>query len=336
MLFKKVAVLADTHFGRQSNSSQANQDNLDFLEWAIDEARTWGANTCIMLGDWHDNRANIGLATMHYGLRGLEMLSTGFKQSWFISGNHDLYHRERRDITSIEFAKHVPNIIVINDPTNIDGVSFLPWLLKDEHKTLDLRDVRYVFSHLELPGFLLNSRVVMPATAHTPDPKQFAEVEAVYSGHFHARQFSKNICYIGNVMPFNFTDDNDFDRGLMLLQWGQEPLFKVWPSQPTYRTVKLSELIDNSDRIIRQNMTLKVAIDMPLEYEEALEMRDSLVSNYGLRKVELIHYRDELDQTFQTDSTSIQTVDQVVIEGLQLIDSTGLSKERLIEIYRSL
>jgi DNA repair exonuclease SbcCD nuclease subunit len=335
MLFRKAAVIADCHFGRGSNSTLANQDNLDFLAWAIDDARTWGAETCIMLGDWFDNRHAIGLATMHAALQGLEMLSRSFQRTWFISGNHDLYHRNQRDISSIEFAKHVPNVIVVNDPTNIDGVSFLPWLVGDEHKTLDLRDVRYVFGHLELPGFLLNARVVMPETAHTPSVKQFAPVEWCFCGHFHQRQFSKNICYIGNVMPFNFNDDGDEARGLMLLEWGREPYFKAWPSQPTYRSVKLSELLDNADRILKQNMTLKIAVDIPLQYEEASAVRESLVANYGLRKVELNHYREEIDQEFVQTST-IQTIDQLVIQGLQSIDSIGLSKERLIQIYTSL
>src|ERR1044071_7985583 len=147
-LFHKVLVFGDTHFGRGGNSSVANQDNLDFLVWAIEVACTWGADRCIMLGDWHDNRHSLGLATMDASLRGLEMLSEGFKQTWFIPGNHDEFYRDRRDISSIEYAKHVPNIAVINDPLTIDDVTFLPWLMPDEHKSLKL-DGRYVFGHLE-------------------------------------------------------------------------------------------------------------------------------------------------------------------------------------------
>lgn len=336
MLFKKAAVIADLHFGRASNAPIANQDNLDFLYWATDEARTWGAETCIMLGDWFDNRSSVGLQTMHCGLLGLETLSNSFQRSWFIPGNHDLFHRDRRDITSIEFAKHIPNVVMVNDPTKMQGVSFLPWLVQDEAKTLDLRDVRYVFGHLELPGFLLNARVVMPETAHTPDTKQFSQVDAVYTGHFHIRQWQKQICYIGNIMPFNFNDDNDFDRGLMLLEWGREPLFKAWPGQPTYRSIKLTELLNDPAKVLKPNMTVKVAVDMALQYEEALEMRDALVNTYGLRKVELNHCRDDIDQTYTQTSEGIQTVDQLVVQGLQSFDSTGLSKERLIEIYTKL
>ena len=335
-LFNKAMVIADAHFGRSSNATQANQDNLDFLRWAIDEARAWGADQCIMLGDWFDNRTSVGVETMSYALRGLELLSEGFKKTWFISGNHDLFFKNRRDISSIEFAKHIANITVINEPTTIDGATFLPWLVGDEHKSLCLTGSRYTFGHLELPGFLLNARIVMPETPHTPDVRLFNCQEAVFTGHFHARQIQKNICYIGNVMPFNFTDEGDDDRGMMLLEWGHDPIFRVWPSQPTYRSVKLSDLLEDPDRILKQDMTLKVAVDVTLLFEEAQEMRETLVSTYGLRKVELNHARDEIDQTSFEPDAALHTVDQLVVEGLRAIDSTGLSKDRLIEIYTGL
>jgi hypothetical protein len=42
-----------------------------------------------------------------------------------------------------------------------------------------------------------------------------------------------------------------------------------------------------------------------------------------------------VDQEFKSD-VEFQTVDQLVIKGLESIDSIGLSKDRLIEIYRNL
>jgi hypothetical protein len=44
-----------------SNSPVANQDNLDFIDWFVEEAKTFGAETCIMMGDWHDNRNQLAV-----------------------------------------------------------------------------------------------------------------------------------------------------------------------------------------------------------------------------------------------------------------------------------
>lgn len=333
-LFHKAIVISDTHFGRSGNSPQANQDNLDFLVWAIDHARTWGADHCIMLGDWFDNRHSIGVETMHSALRGLEMISAGFRRSWFITGNHDQFYRQKRDITSIEFAKHLPHIILVNDPLTIDDVTFLPWLLPDEHKTLDLAS-RYVFAHLEMAGFLRNTKSVMPESEHTMTSKQFVAQDCVFTGHFHMRQMQDNICYIGNVLPFNFNDDGDDDRGMMLFEWGHDPIFQAWPGQPLYRSITLSALLDTAATVLKPNMTLRVSVDLPLNYEDAQEMRETLIQAYGLRKIELSHCHTQIDQEPETD-VAFQTVDQLVFESLQGIQSVGLSSQRLIEIYQSL
>lgn len=335
-LFDKAITIADIHFGRSGNSPIANKDNLDFLAWAIDEAKTFGAKTCIMLGDWHDNRHSLHVSTMLHSLDGMDMLNENFETIWWLVGNHDLLYRDRRDAASIEFSRYLPNVKIIREPTTIEDVTFLPWLLEDEHKTIQTNS-RYVFSHLELPNFLMNAKVELPESDHSIDRKKFKSADYVFTGHFHMRQFKDNICYTGNAMPFNFSDDNDDDRGIMLLEYGKEPRFKKWPGQPLYRSMKLSEMIANPDKLLKQNMTIRVSIDIPLRYEEAQEIRDTLVSDYSLRRIELINgiVDDVNDQDF-SGNIKYKTVDQIVAEGLEDVDSVELSNKRLIEIYLSL
>lgn len=334
-LFHKALIITDAHFGRNGNNPIANQDNLDFLTWAIDEAKTWGAETCIMLGDWFHNRNMIAVASGHAALRGLEMLSAAFQRSWFIAGNHDELYRDRRDITSIEFAKHIPNIVVVNDPLIVEDVAFWPWLMPGEHETLDLRS-RYIFSHLELSGFKTNANYVMPETEQSQKADLFKQQDWVFTGHYHTRQIRKNICYVGNVMPFDHNDNDDAERGLMLLQYGKEPCFKAWPDQPLYNSLTLSEIVRDADALLRPHMTVQMAIDIPLSYEEAQEIKASLLAAYGLRKIEMINGRANVDQDVVQDDSPLHTVDQTVIEGLRGIESVELSSSRLIEIYDSL
>lgn len=332
-LFDKALVIADLHFGRSGNSPVANTDNLEFLAWAIDEARTFGAKTCVMLGDWHDNRHSIGIGTILASLDGMDMLNDAFERIWWLPGNHDLQKRDSRDAASIEFARWLPHVHIVRQPTNIGDVCFLPWLVQNEHKTIK-PEGRYVFGHLELPGFLMNAKVEMKESDHAPTADQFSAHDWVYTGHFHMRQSKRNVCYTGNVMPFNFSDDWDDDRGAMFLQWGKDPLFKAWPQQPLYRSLKLSDLLDKTD-MLKPRMTLRVEVDIPLRYEEAQEIRDSLVASYGLRKLEMRHKREDVDQTFQTD-VQFRTVDEIVVSGLQSVQSVELDPGRLVEIYQSL
>lgn len=334
--FKKTMVITDLHFGRSGNNPVANQDNLDFLDWAIDEAKTWGAETCIMMGDWHDNRHQLGVQTMHYSLAGMEKLNDNFKFIFWIPGNHDLLYRDKRDVSSIEFSRHLPNIKLLVDPLTVDGVTFLPWLVGDEHKRLRSLKSRYVFSHLELPGFMMNAKVEMPETAHTANADDFKNMEYVFSGHFHIRQTKGNVVYTGNIMPFNFSDNWDDERGIMLLEWGKEPEFRSWPGQPLYRTMTLTDLLDNPDRLLRPKLTARISLDLDITYEEAQAIKDTFLVSHDVRKIELVHpTKQDTEQEYQ-EGVIFQSVDQMIEEGLLSVQSSGLQNELLVSIYRNL
>lgn len=338
-LFKKAVTLTDIHFGRQGNSAQANQDNLDFIDWFIEEAKTWGADTCIMLGDWHDNRHNLNVLTMDYSLSGMQKLNDAFKVVHWIPGNHDLFYRDRRDVSSIAFAKHLPNISVVKEPTTVGGVTLLPWLIGDEHKKLKNSKSRYMFGHLELPGFMMNAKVEMPTHdkgLNSDDFEKITGTEYVFSGHFHFRQQKGKVIYTGNPFPFNFADAWDEERGMMFLEWGKDPVFKAWPAQPLFRTMKLSELLDKPEKLLRDKMTIRVSIDIDISYEEAQLIKETFLNEYGLRKVELIH-QSKNDEIMEFDANvAFQSVDQIVVDGLLSVKSTDLMPETLVEIYRSL
>jgi DNA repair exonuclease SbcCD nuclease subunit len=341
--FKKLATITDIHFGRNSNSPVANQDNLDFIDWFVEEARTFGATEIAILGDFFDNRNSLHISTLDAGLRGLEKLNAAFEKIHFIVGNHDLLYRDRRDVTSTSFAKHLTNINLITKPVTFgegrNGVTFLPWLVGDEHKKLKNLKSRYIFGHLELPGYLMNARVEMPCHGNGLTSDDFkGGAEYVFSGHFHFRQAKDNVVYTGNIMPFNFADSWDEDRGMMFLEWGKEPQFKAWADQPTYRTMKLSELLQTPEKVLKSKVTARVTLDMDISYEEAQVIRDEYAKMYGVRKIELIHQSKAsvADQDF-TKPVAFQSVDQIVIEGLMSIAQDGkLNRELLVDIYRSL
>lgn len=176
----------------------------------------------------------------------------------------------------------------------------------------------------------------MPDGAHTVKPDQFKKQEYVFSGHFHGRQQKGHIVYMGNIMPFDFSDNWREDKGMMLLEWGGEPEFRAWPDQPLYRTMTLSELVHNPDRLLKQNLTARVMIDTDISYEEAQAVKDAFISSYGLRKIELVHQSKPEAATEFVGNAEFKSVDETVIDGLNSIDSVGMNKEMLVSIYQNL
>ena len=335
-LFKKVAVCTDIHFGLKSNSSVHNQDCSQFIDWFIATAKQNSCETGMFLGDWSHHRSSINMQTLQYSLRSLEKLSAAFDRFYFIPGNHDLYYRDRRDIYSTEWAKHIPNIQIVNDWFTDGDVTIAPWLVGDDHKRIAKLDSKYVFGHFELPHFKMNAMVEMPDHGEI-QAEHFGGVDQVFSGHFHLRQKRKNINYIGNCFPHNYADAGDADRGMMVLEWGQDPVYHAWPDQPQYRVLKLSNLIDHGATLLNKNMLVRVELDIDISYEEASFIKDTFVKDYSLREMSLIPIKSSsVDTDMAPGEIKFESVDQIVTDQLTNIESEFYDPKLLLKIYQNL
>jgi DNA repair exonuclease SbcCD nuclease subunit len=335
-LFKKVACFTDIHFGLKSNSATHNQDCEDFVDWFIEEAKKEGCDTCIFLGDWHHNRNTINLTTLDSSLRCLEKLGAAFDQFFWFPGNHDLFYKDKRDVHSSAFGRHIPGVTVVDRVTTLDDVTLVPWLVGDEWKTMKDLKSRYVFGHFELPSFYMNAMVQMPDHGEL-QRGDLSSPEYVFSGHFHKRQHKGNVVYIGNAFPHNFADTWDDDRGMMFMEWGGVPQYRNWPDAPKFRSLKLSRLIEEKDTLMKSKMYLKVNLDIDISFEEANFIKETFVKEHDVREISLIQDKDNVDILVedQTDA-KFESVDQIVTEQLVNIESDTFDKSTLLEIYNNL
>ena len=335
-LFRKAAIFTDIHFGLKSNSTLHNEDCLAFVKWATAKAKAEGCETAMFLGDWHNNRASLNIVTLTYSLRSLEHLNDNFEHVYFIPGNHDLYYRDKRDIQSVEWAKHLPNVQICNDWFSSGNVVIAPWLCGDDHKRISKLKGKYMFGHFELPGYLMNAMVEMPDHGEVKR-EDFNNFEHVFSGHFHKRQTKKNITYIGNCFPHNYADAGDDERGVMILEWGQEPEFHAWPEQPLYRVYNLSNVLDRPDQLLKLNMHARINLDIDISYEEASFIKETFMASHQLREIKLIPQSSvDLDSMVAQGNISFQSVDQIVSNQLTNIDSKQYNNKILLEIYQTL
>jgi DNA repair exonuclease SbcCD nuclease subunit len=335
-LFKKVAVCTDIHFGLKSNSLQHNQDCSDFIDWFIATAKANGCETGMFLGDWSHQRAAINMQTLQYSLRSLEKLSAAFDRFYFIPGNHDLYYRDKRDIYSTEWARHIPNIQIVNDWFQDGDVVIAPWLVGDDHKRIPKLKGQYMFGHFELPHFKMNAMVEMPDHGEI-QVDHFGNFDRVFSGHFHLRQQKKNIHYIGNCFPHNYADAGDNQRGMMTLEWGKEPVFHSWPGQPLYKVLKLSQVIDSAPTLLSPNMHVRVELDIDISYEEANFIKDTFVKDYNLREMALIPVKSTaVDVDMAPGEVKFESVDQIVTDQITNIESEFYDPKLLLKIYQNL
>jgi len=227
-LFEKAVVFTDIHYGLKSNSHQHLKDCNNFVDWFIAEAKVRGAETCFFLGDWHHHRASVNVATLNASWRDLKKLNDAFNKVYFITGNHDLYYRDKRELNSMEFARDLNNFVMIDELFEEGNVGIVPWLVENEYKKVAKMTCKYMFGHFELPFFKMNAMIEMPDHGGI-NASMLRNPEYVFSGHFHKRQYDENIHYIGNAFPHNYADAGDNDRGYMYLEWDKEPVYVNWP-----------------------------------------------------------------------------------------------------------
>ncbi len=335
-MFKKVACFTDIHFGLKSNSATHLKDCEEFVDWFIETAKKEGCETAIFLGDWSHNRNSLNLMTLDTSIRCLEKLGAAFEKFYWFPGNHDLFYKDKRDVHSSAFGRHIPGVTVVEEVTVIDEVALVPWLVGDEWKKMPELECKYVFGHFELPKFFMNAMVQMPDHGELR-AEDFQKPDYIFSGHFHKRQSNQKVIYIGNAFPHNFSDAWDDDRGMMVMEWGGEPTFINWGNCPKFRVIKLSDLIDKEDSIMKSKMHLKVQLDIDISFEEANFIKETFAEKHDIREISLIQDKTNLDGTIDDNpDAKFESVDQIVTEQLVNIDSKDFDKNTLLEIYNNL
>lgn len=334
-LFKKAVVFTDIHFGNKSNAYAHNEDGVAFVEWAIELGKQQGAETCLFLGDWHHHRASINVATLNYSIMAMTKLSDAFDQVIFLPGNHDEYYRDKRDFNSVAWIKHLPNVRLFNDITVEGDVAIVPWLVGDEWKQIKKIEAKYMLGHFELPSFYMNAMVQMPDHGELKN-NHFKGVERMFTGHFHKRQEVGNISYIGNAFPHNYSDAWDDDRGAMILEWDKPHVYHAWPDAPKYRVLKLSDLLDNPDKLLLPKTYARINLDIDISYEEANFIKETFYEQYDVRELALLPQKNVETEFDEQVEINFESVDSIVYSQLTAVQSELYDSNLLMEIYRNL
>lgn len=338
--------MTDIHFGRKSNSIQHNEDCLRYIDWFVNYVKKDGKIDYIgFLGDWNENRSALNIATLNYSYQGAKKLNDLGLPVYFVIGNHDLYHRNSREIHSAINFQEFDNFHVISQPTVIDNIEgkmlFVPYMFPDEYPELaKYLNLPFWAGHFEFKGFEVTGYGMKMPTG--PEPKDFKGPKYIVSGHFHKRQADENIIYIGNCFPMDFGDSGDNHRGLMIYDHiQQEMAFEDWAECPKYIKTDLSSILDKTI-IIPQEARVKVNIDIPISFEESNYLRTTFIEKFNLREFVMEDSPEIQTAITDTDTSAViaenelSSVDELVHLMLKEVESDHIDSQKLIEIYTSL
>jgi len=338
------AYFTDLHVGAKSNSQQHNQDCVDYIDWFCNNVKADADIDYIcFVGDWHEVRSAINVFTLKYSYEIATKVNDLGLPVYFIIGNHDLYHRNNRDIYSVVPFHEFSNFNIIDEPTVMehigDGVLMCPYLFHEEYpKLVEYNKIPMWVGHFEFKGFIVTGYNITMKTG--PEHTNFDKPEHIISGHFHKRQQSGNVTYIGNAFPTSFADAGDTERGMMVFDHNNNTMaFSDWKDCPKYITGSLTEII-NEDIKLYPKARVKCTADIPITYEDNLELKKTYMEKFDLREF-TIEESSEIDEALSDTETTVDdkelgTVDEMVVEMLGDIESDHIDNSLLQDIYQKL
>lgn len=343
--YKKTCGFTDIHFGRKSNSDVHNQDCIDFITWFCEQVQNDPEiDSIVFMGDWHENRNALNISTLTYSYRGAKLLNDLNIPVFFCIGNHDLYHRHTRELFSVIPFKEFSNFTVVNEPLIVpnmgNGTLISPYLFHNEYPDLvNHLKLQSWWGHFEFKGFVVTGyNITMPTG---PDPNDY-DGPTIFSGHFHKRQSTNNIHYIGNTFPMDFSDAGDVKRGMVIYDhMTGKHSFKDWVDCPKYAKVKLTDILDDTTTM-PTGARIKCVIDVPISYEESTFLRQKFLDDFTLREFSMEESMDIADALkgtdidIDTDDVKLDSVDDLVVQMINSIDTPHIENAMLTQIYQQL
>lgn len=341
----KAAMMTDIHWGRKGNSPEHNQDCLDYIDWFCDNVRKDPTIDHInFLGDWHENRSALNIATLKASLEGARKLNDLGLPVFFIVGNHDLYNRHNRDIHGLHHLEELTNFIIVDQPVVYEdvgeGTLYSPFLFHNEYENLvEALGVPVWCGHFEFRGFVITGHSVVMPTG--PEANDYAKPKKIFSGHFHKRQANKNIVYIGNAFPMDFSDAGDTGRGMCVYDHSTDDgLFYDWEDCPKYQKCTLSSLIDKSAKLLT-NARVRCIVDVEISFEESAKIKQAFVQKFNLREFTLEESKDlsnalKFGEGVEQDADDLKSVDDLIMEMLNTIEAPQIDKNLLIKIFQGI
>lgn len=336
------AFFTDIHFGKKNNSDQHNMDCIRFIEWFCDKVKSDGGIDYIgFLGDWNENRSAINISTLNYSYIGAKKINDLGLPVYFIIGNHDLYHRHTREVHSILPFSEFSNFKIINTPTVVSDIYsdalFSPYVFEHEYDILKkYNSIPFWGGHFEFKGFKLTGYGNIMQSGK--DPSSFIGPQCIASGHFHTRQISRNITYIGNTFPMDFGDSGDNHRGMMVYDHiNQKKTFIDWDACPKYTKILLSDIVSGNFSIPVESR-VKCVVDVTIDYNKMMDIKEAIQNELNLRELSLDDGRaDTINSKIEDQVNDISggsyNIDDVIIELLNSINNDKLSNKKLVDLY---
>jgi len=331
----KIVLLGDTHFGIKNFNKEFYKNQIDFFEKQFFPYLIENNIKCVFqLGDLFDNRKIIDIDFFQNFINDFGNLLKKWNGKFYVlTGNHDIYYKNTREISSLNILEKLIPIIHINEDTiiEIDNIKFalIPWITVNEkiseEKSNEIYNSDYILGHFEFAGFQMIKGVENKSGMN---PKDFKNFKAVFSGHFHLRQNKGNIYYIGTPYQLDWNDSGD-DKGFYVLdiklnqlEFIENKFSKKFVKYVITKDINLNELNFNSKNeykiILKDKIDIKEFLEKLKENNIKFSLIDKTIDFKVSNEIKTINPEKLLFSKIEDEKTK-EIMKEILNEAKQLL-----------------
>lgn len=336
----RVAIITDTHFGVRKGSQIFHDYFKDFFDRTFFHTLdSRSIDTVVHLGDCFDVRKGIDYWSLDWAKANFfdPLKERGIKLH-LIVGNHDIFYKESLSINSPRLnLGEYDNVSVYDAPETVSikgtNVFMVPWICTGNAERftqeLDATSASLCMGHLELAGFYANKDY---QCQHGTDAKIFSRFDKVFSGHFHKKNSSGNISYLGNPYQLYWNDEGEtrgfhiFDMETQELEFIENPntmFHKIYYNETKkklfnstkYKGSYVKLIVEGKSTPARLNRVVDSLYDVNIHDLKIIENHDTYIDD----DVEV-----EAEDTLTTLTNYVNALED------------DINKENVIEIFKSL
>jgi len=346
----KYLLFSDIHIHAHKRSSERLQDCLDVLDWVFKTAQDNEIENILFVGDLFHDRQKIDVFTYQKTFDVFCKYFPGKMNIWLLLGNHDLWHHQKWDVSSVNPLGSIDGVTVVNSPTTIkisgQEISFLPYTHDPEGDLKKLNNnskTRILCGHVAIDGAVWNVMAGTKAEVsieHDGDMKKvtrdvFDGWDHVFLGHYHAQQkLDYNVEYIGSPLQLSFGEAFQHKHVIIFNSENGDKQYIRNTFSPQHFIIPAKDISKYS---LNKNF-LRIMVNN-LAASEVVEMRSEILTNNVVGSLEI----KQVEKDHSTEEMTIEDAKAILFKETEMIskyvgqeEHAGnlgeLDKDKLLEI----
>jgi len=348
----KVLVFSDIHIAAHKRSTERLQHCIDALVWVFQTAIEKNIKHILFCGDLFQERQKIDVQTYQKAFEVFESyVPKNDLKIYLLLGNHDLWHMQKWDISSVIPFRCIPGVTVVDKPCTLDvaghPVSFLPYThnpAEDLSGIVNNGKLKILCGHIAIDGSVLNTMHQTHAEVEIEHDGDMVKVDAkvlagwdhVFLGHYHGQQkVGSNAEYIGSTLQLSFGEA--FQHKHILI-------FDLETAEKEYirNTFSPQHFIIPQKDIAKYDLNgnfVKIVVD-DIGRSDLVDLRNDILSNNKVGTLEFRSAEKKVDESLVENAKEILIKDGEMLDKyieMQSEDTLkGLDKTFLLDIGRQI